>query len=163
MTYLGICNVGRGSDIQALQRDQTGGYQGQEARGWAQGRTGFGRSEPRARLCGSRLVDVVQPAAILDAVETPDDPPPPSLRDLQERKTDRPPLTRGAWFTSSLGWGPAGRGADPGLLEWTPSPGPVFLPTCLSTLVLLAGWATLQMKVWDPEVLAGTVTMLLRE
>ena len=95
-------------------------------------------------------------------METPDDPL-PKPEELKERKTDRPPLTRGAWFISSLGWGPAGRGADPGLLEWTPSPGPVFLPTCLSTLVLLAGWATLQMKVWDPEVLAGTVTMLLRE
>ena len=35
--------------------------------------------------------------------------------------------------------------------------------TGLSTLVLLAGWATLQMKVWAPEVLAGTVTTLLRE
>ena len=34
--------------------------------------------------------------------------------------------------------------------------------TALSTLVLLAGWATLQVKVC-PEVLAGTVTMLLRE
>ena len=35
--------------------------------------------------------------------------------------------------------------------------------TALSTLVLLAGWATLQVKVWVSEVLAGTVTMLLRE
>lgn len=34
--------------------------------------------------------------------------------------------------------------------------------TALSTLVLLAGWATLQVKVC-PELLAGTVTMLLRE
>ena len=95
MTYLGICNVGRGSDIQALQRDHTGGYQGQEARGWAQGRTGFGRSEPRARLCGSRLVDVVQPAAILDAVETPDDPPPKPVRPSGEEDRQASPDTRG--------------------------------------------------------------------
>ena len=33
----------------------------------------------------------------------------------------------------------------------------------LSTLVLLAGWATLQVKVLPDEVLAGTVTVLLRE
>ena len=50
------------------------------------------------------------------------------------------------------------------LVSWSgPPPRVVFSPTRLSTLVLLAGWATLQMKVWAPEVLAGTVTTLLRE
>ena len=58
---------------------------------------------------------------------------------------------------------PAGSGADPGLLEWTPSPETIFSPTALSTLVLLAGWATLQVKVWVSAVLVGMVTMLLRE
>lgn len=122
---------------------------------------GFGRSEPRARLCGSRRVDVDQPAATLDLVETPDDPS-PSLRDHQERDRASPD-TLGLVHSTPGGGVPAGRGADPGLLEWTPSPGVVFSPTRLSTLVLLAGWATLQMKVWAPEVLAGTVTTLLRE
>ena len=90
--------------------------------------------------------------------------PPPQACGTFRRETDRAsPDTLGLVHSTPGGGVPAGRGADPGLLEWTPSPGVVFSPTRLSTLVLLAGWATLQMKVWAPEVLAGTVTMLLRE
>lgn len=58
----------------------------------------------------------------------------------------------------------AGRRADLGpVWEWTPSLRPVLLPTSLSALVLLAGWATLQMKVLPAELLAGIVAKLLRE
>lgn len=46
--------------------------------------------------------------------------------------------------------------------QWTPSPRPILSPL-LSTLVLLAGWATVQMKVSLGHLLEGTVTMLLRE
>ncbi|TKC33498.1 hypothetical protein EI555_016334, partial [Monodon monoceros] len=53
-----------------------------------------------------------------------------------------------------------GQGADH---TWAPSLRPVLSPMRLSTVVLLAGWATLQVKVLPDEVLAGTVTVLLRE
>jgi hypothetical protein len=33
----------------------------------------------------------------------------------------------------------------------------------LSTLVLVGGWATLQVMVWLGQLLEGTVTKLLRE
>lgn len=67
--------------------------------------TGFSRSEPRARLCGSRRVDVDPPAATLDLAETPDNPLPKPARLSGERQTG-PPLTHWAWFTAPPGVGP---------------------------------------------------------
>lgn len=46
--------------------------------------------------------------------------------------------------------------------QWTPSLKPVLSPG-LTMLVLLAGWATVQVKVSLGHLLEGTVTMLLRE
>lgn len=55
----------------------------------------------------------------------------------------------------------AGQATGP-VSQWTPSLRPILSPL-LSTLVLLAGWATVQMKVSLGHLLEGTVTMLLRE
>lgn len=46
--------------------------------------------------------------------------------------------------------------------QWT-LPCSCLLPMVLSTVVLLAWWATLQVTVWLGQVLLGTVTMLVRE
>ena len=62
---------------------------------------------------------------------------------------------------SPVPWGAAGQLTWP-VSQWTPSLKPILSPV-FSTLVLLAGWATVQVKVSLGHRLEGTVTMLLRE
>lgn len=97
----------------------------------------------------------------LDVVETPDDPS-PSLRDLQERDRQGLPDTLGPGSQHPWGEAPAGgvwgshtwvvgltvRIGDPGVVCRTRG----LAVTGLSTLVLLAGWATLQVSLRLHEV-----------